>query len=81
MFDGLFFCAMLTRRGRGHTLFVHAGAETSDTGAEVVKPDPPCSRRVGADVGDESTESRSVVTLFQYCEAVPILMINTCPEI
>jgi len=35
-------------------------------GAEAVKPDPRCSlkghsRRVGADVGDESAESRSVV--------------------
>jgi len=31
------------------------------------------SRMVSADVGDENTESRSVVKLFQYCEAVPIL--------
>jgi len=38
----------------------------SDTRAEVVKPDPRCSwhghsERMGADVGDESTESRSVL--------------------
>jgi len=38
----------------------------SGTGEEVVKPDPRCpwqshSRRVGANVGDESTESRSIV--------------------
>jgi len=37
----------------------------SDTGAEAVKPDPGCSwqgysRMKGADVGDESTESRGV---------------------
>ena len=39
MVDGL-FCATLTGRRGGHTPFVQAGAETSDTGAEVVKPDP-----------------------------------------
>jgi len=33
--DGLFFCAPLTGRRGGHTPFVQAGAETSDTGAEV----------------------------------------------
>jgi len=34
-----------------------------DTGAEVVEPEPYFwdSRRVGADVGDESTESCSVL--------------------
>ena len=64
MVDGLFFCASLTGRGRGHTPFVHAGAGTSDTGAEAVKLDPRCpwhghSRRLGA--GGVSTESRGVV--------------------
>ena len=39
MFDSL-FCAKLTGRRGGHTLFVPAGAETSDTGAEAVEPDP-----------------------------------------
>jgi len=39
MVDGLFFCATLTGRRGGQTTFVQAGAETSDTGAEVVKPD------------------------------------------
>ena len=39
MVDGLFFCATLTGRRGGHTPFVQAGAETSDTGAEAVKPD------------------------------------------
>jgi len=38
--DGLFFCATLTGRRGGHTPFVQAGAETSDTGTEAVKPDP-----------------------------------------
>jgi len=43
-----------------------ARAESSDTAAEAVKPDPRCSwkghsRSVGADVGDESKESRSIV--------------------
>ena len=40
MVDSLFFCATLTGRRGGHTPFVQAGAETSDTGAEAVKPDP-----------------------------------------
>ena len=40
MVGGLFFCATLTSHRRGHTPFVQAGAETSDTGAEAVKPDP-----------------------------------------
>jgi len=63
--DGFFFCATLTSRRGGHTPFVQTGAEKSDTGAEAVKPDPRCpwqcrSMKVGADVGDESTKSRSV---------------------
>jgi len=37
--NGLFFCTTLTGRRGGHTPFVQAGAETSDTGAEAVKPD------------------------------------------
>jgi len=40
MVNGLFFCATLTDRRGGHTPFVQAGAETSDTGADAVKPDP-----------------------------------------
>jgi len=40
MVDSLFFCATLTGRRGGHTPFVQAGAETSNTGAEAVKPDP-----------------------------------------
>jgi len=39
MVDGLLFCATLTGRRGGHTPFVQAGAETSNTGAEVVEPD------------------------------------------
>jgi len=66
MINDLFFCATLTSRRRGHTSFVQAGAETSDTGAEAVKPDSRCfwqghSRGVGTDVGGESAESRSVL--------------------
>jgi len=65
MVDGLFFCATLAGRRGGHTSFVQAGAETSDTGAEAVKPDAGCSweghsRRVCAGVGAEHTESRPV---------------------
>jgi len=39
MVDGSFFCATLTGRRGSHTLFVQAGAATSETSAEVVKPD------------------------------------------
>jgi len=39
MVDGLFFCTTLTGRRGGHTPFVQAGAEKSDTGAEAAKPD------------------------------------------
>jgi len=45
MVDGLFFCAIITGRRRGHNPFVQAGAKTSDTGAEAVNPDPGCSRK------------------------------------
>jgi len=38
MVDGVFFCATLTGRRGGHTPFVQTGTETSDTGAEAVKP-------------------------------------------
>jgi len=66
MVDGLFFCTTLTGRRGGHTPFVQAGAEKSDTGVEAVKPNPGCSweghsRRVGAGVGDENAESCGVV--------------------
>jgi len=62
--NGLFFCATLTGRRKGHAPFVQAGAETSDAGSEA-EPDPCCpcwghSGRVGADVGYESTESRNL---------------------
>ena len=73
--DGLFLCTILTGRRRGHISFVKAGAETSDTGVETVKPDPRCSwqdhsRRVSGDVGDESTESRSVVQPLRIPSAI-----------
>jgi len=65
MVDGLFFCATLTGRRGSHTPFVQAGMETSDTGAEAVRPDPRCSweghsERVGAGVG---MKMRSLVGL------------------
>jgi len=40
MAGGLFICPTLTGRRGGHIPFVQAGAETSDTGAEAVEPDP-----------------------------------------
>jgi len=63
MVDGL-FCATLTGCRGSHTSFVQAGAETPDTGAEVVKRDPGSFwkghfRRVGA--GGENAESCGVV--------------------
>jgi len=66
MDDFLFFCAILTGRRGVHTPFVQAGAETSDVGTEVVKPEPGSSW-VGlsgglvAGVVDENAESCRVV--------------------
>jgi len=65
MVDDLFFCVTLTGRRGGHTQFVQAGAETSDTGAEAVKPDTRCSwqghsGRMGAGVGDENAKSHKI---------------------
>ena len=58
MVDSLFFCATLIDC---HTPFVEDRAETSNTGAEAVKPDPGSScedySRGGADVGDDNVES------------------------
>ena len=56
---------------RGHTAFVQAGAEMSDTGVEAVKPEPRFawkghSGRVDAGVGDESAESRNVVQPLRF---------------
>ena len=51
MVDGLFFCVTLKSHRRGHTPFVQAGAETSDTGAEAVKPDPGSSWEGHSGVG------------------------------
>jgi len=66
MVDGLFFCATLAGRRGGHTPFVQAGVETSNTCAEAVKPDPGCSweghsEGLGAGVGNENAESCGVV--------------------
>jgi len=62
----LFFCATLTGRRGGHTPFVQTGAETPDTGAETVEPDPGSSweghsGRVGTGVWNEIEESCGVV--------------------
>ena len=76
MVDGLFLCATFTGRRGGHTLYVQAGAETSDTSAEAVKPDPRCSWEshsggVGAGVGDEVTKSRKVVQPLRLPLVIP----------
>jgi len=70
MVDSLFFCAILTGRRGGRTPFVQAGAETFDTGAEAVKPDPGSSweghsGRLCAGVRDENEESCGVVRLLR----------------
>ena len=61
MVDGLFFCATLTGRRGGHTAFVQAEAQTLDTGAEAVEPNPGSSWEGHsggvAGVGDENAES------------------------
>jgi len=61
MVNGLFFCTTLTGRRGGHTPSAQAGAETSDTSADVVKPGHTelgtVIPRVGASVGNESVES------------------------
>jgi len=65
MIDGLFFCATFTGRRGGRTRFVQTGAETPDTSAEAIKPDPgpswEVSAGVGAGVGDENAESCTFV--------------------
>jgi len=40
MVSGVFLCTTLTSRRRGHIPFVQAGAETSDTDAAAIKPEP-----------------------------------------
>ena len=59
MVDGLFFCATVTGRRGGHNPFVQAGAETSDTGAEAVNPDPGSSWE--GHFGDGNAEPCGVV--------------------
>jgi len=63
--DGLFFCATLTGRRGSHTPFVQTGAETPDTAAEAVKPDPGSSWEgrsggVFAGAGDENAACGTV---------------------
>ena len=62
--ERLCFRATFTGRWGVHTSPVQARAEMSDISAEAVKPKlsgsrKGHSRRMGADVGDESTETRS----------------------
>ena len=66
MVDDLLFCAALTGRRGGHTPFVQAGVETSDTGAEAVKPDQGSSGEghsecVCTGIWNKSAESCGVV--------------------
>jgi len=60
MVDGLFFWATHTSRRGNHTLSLQAGAETSDTGVEAVKPDPRCFGRV---IPDGSVSGMKVLSL------------------
>ena len=75
MVDGLFFCATLTGRRGGHTPFVQAGAETSNTGVEAVEPNPGSSWQghsegVGSGVGDENAEFGGATESVQILTAV-----------
>jgi len=67
MVNDLIFFAILASRRMGHNPFMQTWAETSDTSAEVVEPDPRCSwQGHSSGVGrDESTGSRSVVQSFR----------------
>jgi len=70
MVDSLFFCTTLTGHRGGHTPFVQAGVETSNTGAEAVKPDPGSlweghSTGIGAGVEDENVESCGAMHLLR----------------
>ena len=68
--DGLIFCDTLTGLNGGHTPFVQAGAKTSETSPEAVKPDPGCfweghSEGMGDGVGDENAKSYRIVCLLR----------------
>jgi len=65
MVDGLFICATLAGRRGGHTPFVQAGAEKSNTGAEAVKLDPGSSweGQSGGGVPVSGIKVRSLVGL------------------
>jgi len=76
MVGGLFFCTTLTGRRGGHTPFVQAGAETSNTSAEAVKSEPGSSweghsGRVGTSVWNENAESCGVVRPLR----IPLVML------
>jgi len=68
MVDGLFFSATLTGCRGGHSPVVQAGAETSDTGAEAVKPDPAPLGRVipGGWLSMSGMKVLSLVVLSNY---------------
>ena len=83
MVDDLFVCTTLTGRRQGHTPFVQAGAETSDTGAEAVKPDPGSSweghsGKVGAGVRDENSESCGVFRPLPVTSLIWPLLLTFC---
>jgi len=66
MVDSLFFRATLTGRRGGHSTFVQAGVEASNTSEEAVKPDPGSFREghpgvLDAGVSDENEESSKIV--------------------
>jgi len=76
MVDGLFFCATLTGSRGGHTPFVQAGEETSDTGAEAVESDPGSSwesHSGGVCVPMSGIKMRSLVGLTDHCAARVLL--------
>ena len=68
MVDGLFFCAIFTGRRGGHTPFVQAGAETSDTGGRRLSRTWALLGRViqGVCVPVSGIKIRSLVGLFAH---------------
>ena len=78
MVDDLFFCSTLMGRRGGRILFLQTGAETSDTDAEAVKPNPGSSwevhsGRVDAGVWDENAVLRDVHPL-----CIPLVIHPLC---
>jgi len=80
MVDGLFFCATLTSYRGGHTPFVQAGAETSDTAVRrLLSRTRALLGRVipgGVSVWNENAESYGVVRPLRFHCATRMLLLS-----